>query len=344
MPDDPTGRPKPPARRRRTPRSAGSAGVEGTPATIDPAPPEDDQTTIVPVPVEAVEATDVAVAVAAAVADGESATAPVWPLLDGRSPNEWVCPFLRSIDDPDRLDPPVESPDASNRCAALEDVVPQSLRQQELVCLTTSHVNCPRYLRGAVVAVDPAAAKARTTPTMTPAMLGALGLLAAAFTASIVFTLARGGLDLPVAGAAALATPPSSAVAVVPSASATATASVDVTAAPSPSAAPSETAVTSPSPTPAPTSTPAPSAAPTATPLPTATPPAPPTPSSDRYALLTACPDKPDCWLYRVRSGDNLFSIAKYFGVPLATVKALNPWTVSGLKVGRNLILPPPTR
>ncbi len=67
-------------------------------------------------------------------------------------------------------------------------------------------------------------------------------------------------------------------------------------------------------------------------------------PTSDRYALLTACPDKPDCWIYRVRSGDNLFSIAKYFGVPLATVKALNPWTQSGLKVGRDLILPPPTR
>ena len=44
--------------------------------------------------------------------------------------------------------PPVEVPDAVNRCAALGESVPQSLRQQELVCLTSAHVNCPRYLRG----------------------------------------------------------------------------------------------------------------------------------------------------------------------------------------------------
>ena len=69
-----------------------------------------------------------------------------------------------------------------------------------------------------------------------------------------------------------------------------------------------------------------------------------PAPTSDRYALLKPCPNKPDCWIYRVRSGDNLFSIANYFGVPLATVKALNPWTANGLRAGRDLILPPPTR
>ena len=44
---------------------------------------------------------------------------------------------------------PVEVPDPVNRCAALHDAVPQSMRQQELVCLTSGHVNCPRYLRGA---------------------------------------------------------------------------------------------------------------------------------------------------------------------------------------------------
>ena len=64
------------------------------------------------------------------------------------SPNAWVCPFLRSIDDDRRLGLPVEVPDPVNRCASLHDPVPQSLRQQELVCLTSGHVNCPRYLRG----------------------------------------------------------------------------------------------------------------------------------------------------------------------------------------------------
>ena len=36
----------------------------------------------------------------------------------------------------------------------MREAVPQSLRQQELVCLTSGHINCPRYLRGAVVVTD----------------------------------------------------------------------------------------------------------------------------------------------------------------------------------------------
>ena len=66
--------------------------------------------------------------------------------------------------------------------------------------------------------------------------------------------------------------------------------------------------------------------------------------SASRLALLTPCPDSPDCYIYVVRSGDNLFSIANYFGVPLSTVKAMNPWTKNGLKAGRELRIPPPTR
>jgi hypothetical protein len=45
-----------------------------------------------------------------------------------------------------------------------------------------------------------------------------------------------------------------------------------------------------------------------------------------------------------VRSGDNLTSIANYFGVSLAKVRAMNPWTSGGLTVGRGLRIPPPTR
>lgn len=337
MPDDPTGRPKPTTRRRRQPKSAASAGAAGVPPTADPNGLGVDPTTPTTPVIEEVDAPAEAAATVAVAADTDASSS-VASLLDDRSPNEWVCPFLRSTDEGERLSAPMESPDVANRCAALEDVVPQSLRQQELVCLTTSHVNCPRYLRGAVATAPVTPARVRTAPTVTPAMFGALVLLAAAFTASVVFTFARGGLDLGIGAAPTAPAASSSAVAVVPSASAAPSASVEIPASPSPVAtpAPSASAEATPSPTatPTPTSTPEPSVSlePTAA------------PTSDRYALLTACPDKPDCWIYRVRSGDNLFSIAKYFGVPLATVKALNPWTQSGLKVGRDLILPPPTR
>jgi LysM repeat protein len=70
-----------------------------------------------------------------------------------------------------------------------------------------------------------------------------------------------------------------------------------------------------------------------------------PKPKSDRYAVLRPCPSTPNCWIYTVRSGDNLFSIANWFGIPVATVKAWNPWTrTSGLRAGQQLKLPPPTR
>ena len=68
-------------------------------------------------------------------------------------------------------------------------------------------------------------------------------------------------------------------------------------------------------------------------------------PTSGRYKLLKPCPDKANCWIYTIRSGDNLFSIAKYFGVSLKKVKALNTWTeTKRLKAGQKLILPNPTR
>ena len=341
MPDDPTGRPKSTARRRRSSRSAASSSAPATPSTVERAPVEPDARLADADAVGSTEATDESLAEATdespadeVIAESE---ATIWPLLDGRSPNAWVCPFLRSVDDRDRVDVPRETPDVANRCAALDEAVPQSLRQQELVCLTSSHVNCPRYLRGAVVGADVPPARAAGTPKITPAMLGALALLALAFTASVGFTFVRGGLDLPAAGVPGSAAPTSSAVAVVPTSATSAGPSSEVPAVPSVGPTPAEAAspVTTATPAPPPASTAAPTAAPT--------PPA--VPSSDRYALLTACPATPDCWVYRVRTGDNLFSIANYFGVPLATVRALNPWTrTSGLKAGRELILPPPTR
>jgi LysM repeat protein len=46
-----------------------------------------------------------------------------------------------------------------------------------------------------------------------------------------------------------------------------------------------------------------------------------------------------------VRQGDNLVSIAHYFGVPLKVVQERNPWTdTTPLVAGQKLLLPPPTR
>jgi LysM domain len=254
--------------------------------------------------------------------------------LEGRSTTPGVCPFLRAVGPDDVIGLPVEVPDVANRCAALREPVPQSLRQQELVCLTASHINCPRYLRGAVVAAEAPIRRIRIGSALTPAITVALVVLVLSFGLSVAFVVANGGLTLPVALVAS-PSPSGTAVANVPSAEPT-------TGVTPPASTPASSASASPvTPSTAPTVTPV--ATPTPTPAPTPT--EKPKPTSNRYALLTACPDKPDCWIYVIRSGDNLFSIANYFGVPLDRVKALNPWTrTERLRAGRQLILPPPTR
>ena len=263
------------------------------------------------------------------------------PILEDRSPDPETCPFLRAVDASDRLTAPVETPDPANRCAALRDAVPQSLRQQELVCLSSGHVNCPRYLRGAVVIAEAPEPAVRPGRSLTPAVLGSLVVLVMAASASVAFVMARGGLEL----AAAIPTEP-------PVASATAVAVAPVTPVPTailtpvPTAIP--TAIPTPVPTPSPTAspTPAPTPSPSPTPRPTAKPTTQPTTgTASRYAVLRACPDAPRCWIYRVRAGDNLYSIAHWFGVSIDSIYARNPWArTQGLRAGQELRLPPPTR
>ena len=251
-----------------------------------------------------------------AVADVDEADGSLAILDDARSPNAATCPFFRSESEGGRLGLPIEYPHESNRCAAFGEPKPQSLRQQELVCLTDGHVSCPRYLRGSLVGRETVAVVAPRVG-ISRAIVAAAVVLVASAALSFAFVFARGGLTLPGAGPEP----------------------TDVAAA---SQEPTE-----PPPTPVPTSepTPAPTATARPTPSPTVAPTATPRPTSDRYELLEPCPDKPDCWIYTIRSGDNVFSIARYFGVPEATVRQLNPWLeTTPLRAGQQLILPPPTR
>jgi LysM repeat protein len=60
--------------------------------------------------------------------------------------------------------------------------------------------------------------------------------------------------------------------------------------------------------------------------------------------LLSPCPSTPNCWIYTVRAGDNLQSIANYFGVSLNSIRAMNPGLTTPIHPGDKLRLPPPTR
>ena len=137
----------------------------------------------------------------------------------------------------------------------------------------------------------------------------ALIVLVLAIIAALAFAYLRGGLTYP------LQPPPGP---VAAGARASATAPTEPSASPEPTASgPARSAAPAlcPAPHPSPSR-----AAPTATPRPTESPRA--TPRSDRYDVLRPCGDAPRCWIYTVRSGDNLASIAHWFGVPLDTVHA----------------------
>lgn len=289
--------------------------------------------------------TDVDAAIATLrVGDGSGSTNPWLERLEHRSPNATVCPFLLSVGDDGARSRPVESPDAVNRCAALRDVVPQSLRQQQLVCLASGHVNCPRYLRGALVAaVVPRRSILRGGP-LTPAVFGAILVLVASFAASVAFVVARGGMALSVTALEPGSPSPSSlAAGTSPSPVATSSlvpASPDSTVEPPPTVAPTR----APSPTPS-----APPEA-TATPAPTPSPTPAVTASGDpilaRFPELRHCPVATDCYIYVVEPGNNLVSIANYYRVSYDRVLAMNPAITnpSTIHAGDPIRMPTPQR
>jgi hypothetical protein len=276
---------------------------------------------------------------------GEHLAAMIAALADPatRSPRPDTCPFLRTIDASGAVASPIEMPDPANRCVAVGEPAPQSARQQQLVCLSSGHTNCPRYLRGAQVAGEVVAPPPRRNPSV-PVVASVLILVAAA-AMSVGFLLVRGGFEVPAAASL------SSQAAVAPSPSAAApepTASTPVAAVEtaSPAAPPSPSARSaSPSPSAAPTPTPTPPPTPAPTPEPTAAA-TQLTGTAARYAVLVACPGTKNCWIYTVRSGDNFRSIVNWFGVPYDTVLRMNPnlGNPKNIHAGDKIRMPPPTR
>jgi outer membrane biosynthesis protein TonB len=191
------------------------------------------------------------------------------------------------------------------------------------------------------------------------ATLAALLILVLSAGISFGYVVQRGGLDMPAVADAgtpspeALVTPPTEPPAELQSGGAPGASASTPDPAPTVRVTPSPTALPTAEPTAKPAPTAEPTAEPTARPTPTAertpnptTKPKPSaTPRSDRYKLLVKCPDRNGCWIYRIRSGDNLFSIANYFGHSLKTIYTWNPqYPGTRLKVGAEIRMPPPTR
>ncbi len=246
-----------------------------------------------------------------------------------------MCPFYR-LESHGALLYPAGAPSEHHRCVAIEGPRVLSLQQQELMCVRSAHVDCPRYRRAVPLAGSPSRAPT-ATPVLPRAIAASLLVLALSAGVSFGFVVARGGIDLP-------SSPIPSPVAAVPTASAPPSTPVPTglpTGAPTPGATVPPTAPPTEAPTAAAVSpTPEPTVGPSAT-----SSSAPAGPSASRLAVLKPCPAQTGCYVYAVRPGDNLFSIAHWFGVPLDTVYAWNPTLrTAGIQAGMQIRIPTPTR
>ncbi len=215
--------------------------------------------------------------------------------------------------------------DAAHRMAeaveGLETATPDAVAEPAAPLQSGAPDEEPRaedVLRARVLGAGPPAQPGPARARLTPATLVALVLLVVSAGASLSFVLARGGVALPT-------TPPTRGPAVGASASPSAPPVQPASPSLAPSSTPTTTAPSSVAPTTAPTSR--------------------PSPPSDRYAVLVACPNVPACWTYTIRAGDNLVSIANWFGVPLATIYEMNPGLrTTTIRAGMQIRIPTPTR
>ncbi len=253
-------------------------------------------------------------------------------------PRSVDCPFLRLESDGLLVDPePLPSDD--HRCVAIGGSRLLSRQQQELVCLGAAHVDCPRYRRRVAPPGGSVHGSIRTPP-VPRAIAAALVVLALSAGISFGFVIQRGGIDLPTS-----AVPPGTASgAAGPVTTPASSPAADAVATPAPTGAPTGQPASSPAPTGAASPPPTPGATTAPTPTPSPRPPASGGPSASRLAVLKPCPGQSGCYVYTVRTGDNLYSIAHWFGVPLDTVYAWNPASMHGIRPGEQLKIPTPTR
>jgi hypothetical protein len=226
-----------------------------------------------------------------------------------------VYPNVRPGDEPPAADAPGstsragDAPGASAGLAAdAELLAARSDKAAEAAAQELGPADGPALVPVGPVVRSRRRSGARPARSRSAPVVVAGAILAAALVVAFAFTSIRGGLALPGASPGSIAgvSPTPSLVAASP------------TVAPTPSPTSSPTPSPSPSPSVAPSPTPTPLASPSPSPTPVASvPPA--------FVGLKPCLDSPACYLYRVRSGDNLTRIAAKFGITLAALKAANP-------------------